>query len=94
VAIGFLFDMPGITQQQYDTVMRELRLNEPDAAWPPSMICHVAGPIEGGWRVVDVWESQEAAETFFRERLAQAAQKVGIAPPHPSVFPVHKLHTP
>ena len=92
MAIGFMFDMPGITQQQYDAIMRELRLDQPNAEWPQGIICHVAGPIEGGWRVVDVWQSQEAAETFFRGRLAPAAQRAGIAPPQPSVFPVHNLH--
>ena len=32
--------------------------------------------MEGGWRVVDVWESQQAFETFFNSKLKKALQEV------------------
>jgi len=48
---------------------------------PPGRISHAAGPTEEGWRVVDVWESQEAYDTFLHERLSQALQNAGMAAP-------------
>src|SRR4051812_19714267 len=63
MAIGILIEIPGGTQRHYDLVMEKLQLEGKPA---PGGIFHVAGPMEGGWRVVDVWESQAAFEQFFR----------------------------
>ena len=52
---------------------------------------HVAGPTENGWRVVNVVESREQFETFARERLLPATQRVGDPPPEVAFFPVYKL---
>jgi hypothetical protein len=45
---------------------------------PQGAIFQVAGPHEGGWRVVSVWESREAQERFRDERLLPAFQEVGV----------------
>jgi quinol monooxygenase YgiN len=50
--------------------------------------------MEGGWRVVDVWESQEALDKFFQEKLGQALQEAGLATLQPQVWPVHTLLMP
>ncbi len=88
MAIAFLHEVPGMTQEQYDqaleTVHRGGRKDE-------GLIFHVAGPIEGGWRVVDVWESQEAVNTFFQEHLGPALQEAGIAATPPQFWPVHNM---
>jgi hypothetical protein len=69
MAIGLLMEFPGMGQEQYDAVMEELNLG---GRMPSGGITHAAGPTEGGWRVVDVWESQEAFDVFFREEAAQS----------------------
>lgn len=92
MAVGLLIEIPGGTQQQYDAVMDRLDLARPDAIWPEGILCHVAGPMEGGWRVVDVWQSQEHFDRFFREKLEQAIREVGVPPFQPKTFPVHNLH--
>jgi hypothetical protein len=86
MAIAMLFEVPGLTPEQYDAVAREVSLPA------PGQIFHLAGPMEGGWRVLEVWESQEAADTFYRERLGQALQKnAGITDVQPKVFQVHNI---
>src|SRR6266566_4717285 len=62
MAVAFLQELPGATQEQYDQVVETLRGQTAEGR-----IFHVAGPIEGGWRIVDVWESQEAVNKFFQE---------------------------
>ena len=37
--------------------------------------------MDGGLRVVDVWESQEALDTFVRDQLMPALQRLDIALP-------------
>jgi hypothetical protein len=37
----------------------------PLEAWPvEGILSHVAGPTDDGWRVIDVWESEEAYHPF------------------------------
>ena len=61
---------------------------------PPGGISHAAGPTEEGWRVVDVWESEEAFETFFRERLEQAMQNAGMPTPEVETWQVYSTLEP
>ncbi len=76
MAIGFIFNNPGQTQEQYDAVVEQLNLAE---SLPEGWIFHAAGPTEdGGWRVVEVWESQEALQQFFAGQLGSALQKAGV----------------
>ena len=46
---------------------------------------HVAGESPKGWRVIDVWESEEAADRFG-ETLQSVLQEVGITDP-PELYP-------
>jgi hypothetical protein len=79
VAVAFLIELPDFTPEQGAAVLRELGLDTNPAA---GQVFHLEGPMEGGgMRIVDVWESPEAFETFARERLAAAFQKAGAAFP-------------
>ena len=42
------------------------------------MLYHVAGPSANGWCVVEVWESQEAADRYFQQGLGKALQEANI----------------
>lgn len=86
--ITFILDAPGMTQEQYERAHRELGNPLEQGA-----LVHIAGPMEGGWRVVEVWPSQEAADSFFgSQRVQQAFQHAGIPPIQPIVFPVYALY--
>ena len=88
MAIGFIFNNPGQTQEQYDAAVDQLNLAE---SLPEGWIFHAAGPTEGGWRVVEVWESQEAADAYFQERLGQVLQNVGVSLDKPDSFRVYNV---
>jgi hypothetical protein len=42
------------------------------------LIVHAAGSSAKGVRSIDVWESKEASDRFFAERLVPAMSKVGM----------------
>jgi hypothetical protein len=86
MAVAFLQELPGATQEQYDQVVETLRGQTAEGR-----IFHVSGPIEGGWRIVDVWESQEAVNKFFQEQLGPAAQEAGMEMRIPQFWPVHNM---
>ncbi len=48
-------------------------------------IARFAGPTDGGYQVITVWESEDALQTFWRERLLPAFKRLGISPPTPRV---------
>ena len=60
---------PTLTQERYEEVVRKVtggrsRLETP-ADWPvEGLLVHAAGQGKGGFRVVDVWESEGAAAKF------------------------------
>jgi hypothetical protein len=43
---------------------------------PAGLIVHVAAPHEGGIRIIDVWESEQAHNAFRDERLMPAVAEV------------------
>jgi hypothetical protein len=51
------------------------------------VLAHIAGPMPGGWRVIDVWQS-EAAFKKFGKALMPALKEAGIADAEPKIFPL------
>ena len=91
MAVAFVFDFPGATQAQYEAALREVGL-ERGAAPQAGRLLHAAGPYDGGWCVVDIWESREALDAYFRDRLAAALERAGMPTPLlPQVFEIHNL---
>jgi hypothetical protein len=85
--VAMLIDNPAGSQEIYDKVREHLGLEKPAGG-----IFHVAGPSpSGGWRVVEIWESEEDARRFVQERLKPAWDAVGASLPEvqPQFWPVH-----
>jgi len=89
MAIGLRLKFEGGTQEQYEAVHSRVDV---DANPPEGLIFHAAGPVDGGWRVADVWESREHFDRFRAERLGPAIQELGDrapqSPPEITEFPV------
>jgi hypothetical protein len=85
-----MFDNPAVTQEQYDAASQQVGVTPGNM--PEGGILHVAGQgPDGGWRVVEIWESEEAARKFDEERVEPVLQQVGIQRPAPAVWQVHNL---
>jgi hypothetical protein len=83
---------PTITQERYEEAVRRLtggksRMETP-ADWPVGgLLVHIAGQGESGFRVVDVWESEDACRRFG-ERLTPILEEIGIKE-QPEMYPTH-----
>jgi hypothetical protein len=88
--VAMLVEFPGSTLQQYDKVMQILQLGDKP---PTGSFFHSAGQTEGGLRVVDVWESQQAFDKFVQDKLGKALQEAGLKPPKVTAWPVHNMLT-
>jgi hypothetical protein len=70
--------MPGVTQETAAKVDAEV-----GDAPITGLVAHVSGPSEAGWRIVDVWESEEDYQRFRAERLIPALQIATQGTPPP-----------
>jgi hypothetical protein len=81
---------PSVTQERYEATVRKLTGGksplESPSDWPvEGLLMHVAGQSPQGFRVVDVWQSEEACNRFG-EILQPILQEVGIDDP-PELYP-------
>jgi hypothetical protein len=86
VAVAVMVENPEGSQATYEAVRLRLGPHRPEGG-----IFHIAGPgPNGGWRVIEVWESEEQADTFFREHLVPALRATGVPPPKErELWPIH-----
>jgi len=88
MAVAMMVDNPNGSQEIYDRVRELLGVERPAGG-----IFHLAGPSpNGGWRVIEVWDSEEDAREFLHDRLLPAVEAVGAPgpPPQPQFWPVHE----
>jgi len=91
MAVVLVHEGPDVTQERYEQVVRSMtgkeRATSP-ADWPAEgLLVHAAGQGPNGFRVVDVWESEEAARRFG-EQLAPHLSEAGISA-QPEVYAAH-----
>jgi hypothetical protein len=93
MAVTTVIEIPGGTQDLYDKILDNLGIGH-EGALIEGQLAHIASPMDGGWRVVDVWESEEAFNKFANERLGAAMAAAGVPPggPPPKFFPVRVFH--
>ena len=83
---------PTLTQERYEEAVRKLtggkhRLEAP-TDWPvEGLLVHAAGQSGTGFRVVDVWESEDAAAKFG-QIVMPILHEVGVTD-MPEVYPAH-----
>lgn len=82
--VAMMVDNPQGTREIYDQVRKHVGLDRPAGG-----VLYVAGPSpNGGWRVIEVFDSQDAAKRFVQEHLAPASRPSGHRRlPHPNSGP-------
>jgi hypothetical protein len=90
-----VFDVPGLNQQNYEETVRRIsgknRMTSP-SDWPvEGLLVHVAGQGPKGFRVVDVWTSEDAFRRFG-EKLIPVLRELGIEG-QPEIYPSHTVVT-
>lgn len=90
MAVAMMVDNPQGSQEIYEKVRKQLGLEQAAGG-----ILHLAGPSpNGGWRVIEVFESEEQAIGFLKDRLGPAFRDAGATqPPAPEFWPVHSVMT-
>jgi hypothetical protein len=91
MAVVIVNEMEGADSSIYDEVNPKIM---PGGKLPDGCECHIAGPIDGGWRVITVWESEDRFNEFRNDKLLPALKEAGAEgriAPKITANPVHKL---
>ena len=88
MAITAVFELPDMTQQRYDQIIKDLESKGFGA--PDGRLHHVASASDNGGFVVDVWESEEKLGKFA-EVLMPILASNGVTLPQPQIRPVHNI---
>ena len=91
MAVVVVAEIPGGNQSFYEEVTGRVM---PDDRLPDGCRVHIAGPLNEGWRVITVWDSEEQFQQFRNEKLLPAMQEAGAGESvAPRIEPneVHKL---
>jgi quinol monooxygenase YgiN len=76
MAIAVIAAIP--SKEAYETVTEQMFGTKRAPAVDGCMI-HTIGEGPNGFRVVDVWESQEAFDSFMNDKLMPAMQEAGMS---------------
>jgi len=93
MAIGVIFEIPGMTREQYENSSKKISKGRGNklADWPvKGVLAHMAGPMPKGWRVVDVWQS-EAAFKRFGKVFGPIMKESGFPEVEPKIFPLTRF---
>jgi hypothetical protein len=89
VAIAVQLDFPGGTLEEYDQALESIGFL-PGGPAARGELFHWVTATDGGIRVVDVWESREAFDSYFEKSVLPVLSEVGAPdPPVIHVFDVH-----
>jgi hypothetical protein len=87
-----VFQDPSVTRERYEEAVRKLtggksRFESPADFPVEGLLAHAAGEGANGFRVVDVWSSEEAFGRFGAT-LMPILQEIGVEG-QPEVYPAH-----
>jgi len=91
MAVAYLFEVKGVSADQYEAVMQGIGRERLDSPQPEGIISHIAGPTSSGWRVIDVWEDEEHAGRFYGGDQFQQAVAANLPPVQPDGWSLHRI---
>jgi hypothetical protein len=74
MAVVIVNEIEGGNEDLYNGVNSKVM---PDGNLPEGCQAHIAGPVENGWRVITVWDSEEQFQQFRDAQLIPAMQEAG-----------------
>jgi hypothetical protein len=77
MAICLIVENPNQSEEQAEQVLAHVRSTGPVP--PEGARLMLAGPADPGYRVISVWDSEEARDRFFAERLTPAYEQAGLS---------------
>jgi len=94
MAIAVIIEFPGgRSRAKYEKSVQLILKGKRNrlADWPvKGVLAHIAGPMPGGWRVIDVWRSR-AAFIRFGKTLKPVLRRVGLQKARIKISPLTRF---
>jgi hypothetical protein len=88
MAVGITVTLAGATGEMFDQVNAVI---DPASNPPAGLLFHASGPVDGGWRAIDFWESRAHFDRFAQERIGPAMAQLAFGgAPEIDEFEVHE----
>jgi len=83
MADALILEFEGFGQETYEKVndLLGVDMESGEGDWPPGLLFHSGAAKDGGFVVVEVWDSQASQERFMAERLGPALAQGGVDGP-------------
>ena len=97
MAQGLVLEFQDLDASIYASVSKSLGIDMASGKgeWPAGLLSHAGGTTEGGFAVIEVWESQDAQAEFMNGRLGPALGEAGVtATPRVTWIDLIAYHTP
>ncbi len=90
MAVVLIADIPGMTSEMYRQAIDQVRAQLKAA---PGFVAHAGTPTPQGFRVTEIWESQDDCTRFLESTIMPMAQQVGIPPFQPEFHEADEAFT-
>jgi hypothetical protein len=90
MSVLIISELPSGSVENDDVMVKALDLIDNP---PAGSHIRMAGPMEGGWRIVSLWDSQESFHSFVDQRLKPALEASGRPLPQFIVWDIERVHT-
>ena len=89
MSVLMIAEVPNMTEEIYEGMIPQL---SPQLQQAAGFVSHAGGPSpSGGWRVVEIWDSEAQAEEWFQSNVKPNLPP-GVAPDR-TFHPVHTAFT-
>jgi hypothetical protein len=75
MAVITTIDVMGLTPSEYRAILDQMGVEKNPE---PGLYLHLTAPINGGYRITEVWDSSANFDAFMAARLAPAAEAIGL----------------
>jgi hypothetical protein len=89
VPVLAVIEMPGVSSDLDEALIEAWNLTGNP---PPGNHLRLAGPMDGGWRVISLWDSAEQFQGFLEDRLHLTFDDFGDQKPAVALWEIEKIH--
>lgn len=89
MAVLVVIEVPGGSSDLDDALTQAWGIT---SSPPEGNSLRMGGPMEGGWRIVSLWETRQQFETFLEERVHLSLRDTGEGQPVVTFWEIDKVH--
>jgi hypothetical protein len=90
MAVVFIAEIPGMTREMYQQAINQVRDQLKRA---PGFMAHAGTRSPTGWRITEIWESQQQCAQCLESIIMPMAQQVGVPPFQPEFLDAEEAFT-